>query len=195
MSFPASFVKLNDGTWGVRLPVTYEPVKAGDNVFITTRAGDSKSVTLAAPQGKNRYGDRLWSLVPQEKPAPAQAQAVGDLGGVLALFTRAKIAGLKKPAIVLAVPKADKPEEVLAVVHLSIASARAKVPGSVDVKDNENFEDGDWGPRRVWLGRVVEGQYQPGRAANGRSEAIAASCAASPASLPRSPRKAPRSSG
>jgi hypothetical protein len=167
MSFPTSYVKLDATTWGVRIPedkaANAEP---GGTVIVYKRDGRTQEVTLGTYQGKNRYGDQVWSLAPQAKPAQA-IQAVGDLGGVLQLFDRAKVS-LKKPAITLAVPEADT------VVRLSIASAKAKVPGSIDVKDNDVFEEGDWGPRRVWLGRVtVDGQYQPARVANGRTEAIA----------------------
>jgi len=164
--FPPSFAKLQDGSWGIR---SAEQRQVGEVLTIQTRDGGSKQVTIKAKVGFNSYGDSLWSLVPQDKPAPAQARAVGDLGGVLALFDRAK-ANLKKPAIVVAVPEADT------VIRLSLAGAKAKVPGSLTVTDNEVFESNDWGGEsRVWLGRVTrEGEYQPARKANGRTEAITA---------------------
>jgi len=172
MPFPASFVKLagSDGrdTWGVRLPPSNgDQPKAGDVVVIVTRAGERKSVTLAEPKGTNRYGDSLWTLAPQAKPAQAE-MAVGNLGGVLALFAKAK-QHLKFPAIVLDVPEAN------VVVRLTVAGPKAKVPGSVTVCENDRNTTNDYGdPSREWLGRVtVDGGFQPSRATNGRAPAIA----------------------
>jgi hypothetical protein len=101
-------------------------------------------------------------------PAPrAETQAVGDLSGVLALFAKAK-QHLKHPAIVLSVPEAGF------AIRINVAGDRAKVPGSLNVLENDRNETSDWGdPQRAWLGRVtLDGAYQPGRAANGRTEAI-----------------------
>jgi Family of unknown function (DUF6011) len=167
MAFPTSYVKLDDGTWGVRIPATPIQPKAGDVVSVLTRSGQYKPETLGEPQGRNKWGDALWSIVRQERAPQAQA-AVGDLGGVLALFAKAKT-HLKRPAILLSVPEADTS------IRLTIAGPKAKVPGSLTVTTGEYTTTNDYGePARDWLGRVtVEGVYQPARAANGRTEAIA----------------------
>src|SRR5262245_20611227 len=181
MSFPASFIKLADDTWGVRLPPPHGQFKPGDVIVISTRSGQAKNVTLAAPQGTNKWGDALWSLAPQAKPAQA-SMAVGNLGGVLALFAKAKT-HLKRPAIVLSVPELDVSKEDVwgdrerrfFDLRLTIAGPKAKVPGSITVTTAEYTTTNDYGePARDWLGRVtVEGEYQPARAANGRTDAIA----------------------
>jgi hypothetical protein len=173
MSFPASFVKLDDGTWGVRIP-SPSLAKAGDVVAISTRAGGTKYVTLAEPRGRNRYGDTLWSVVPQAAAAQASL-AVGQLTGVLALFAKAKT-HLKRPAIVLCVPEVDQDNDLEGWgIRLTIAGPKAKVPGSLTVTTDAYETTNDYGePARAWLGRVtVEGEYQPARAANGRTDAIA----------------------
>jgi hypothetical protein len=173
MSFPTSYVKLDDGSWGLRIPPSATPFTPGQVISVTTRSGQVKSETLGAYQGKNKYGDQLWSIV---KTAPAQATlALGDLGGVLALFAKAKT-HLKYPAIVLSVPEIDNTMDVEGfAVRLSLASERAKVPGSITVTENDRNTTNDYGePAREWLGRVlVDGTYQPARAANGRAEPIA----------------------
>ena len=185
MTFPTSYVKLADGSWGVRVPPMgrFTP-KAGDRISVSTRSGADKYETLAEYQGRNRYGDSLWSIVPQVRE-PVASQAVGDLGGVLALFAKAK-QHLKSPAIVLAVeglpgaPAGSDPvlgglRTPYATLRLTIAGPKAKVPGSITVTDNDKYVENDWGGEsREWLGRVtVDGTYQPARAANGRTEPIA----------------------
>jgi len=164
MSFPTSYVKLDDGSWGLRIPASPTPFTPGQVVAVTTRSGQTKAETLGAYQGRNKYGDQLWSVV---KAAPAPQAAVGDLGGVLALFAKAKT-HLKRPAILLSVPEADTS------IRLTIAGERAKVPGSLTVTTGEYTTTNDYGePARAWLGRVtVEGVYQPSREANGRTDAI-----------------------
>jgi len=166
MSFPTSYTKLDDGSWGVRVPPMgrFAP-KAGDVIRVETRNRGTKEETLAEFKGRNKYGDSLWSIVPQVR-APQPTQAVGDLAGVLALFTKAQ-QHLKTPAIVLA-------GEGSPTLRLTIAGPKAKVPGSITVTDNDSFVANDWGGEsREWLGRVlVDGTYQPARAANGRTEAI-----------------------
>jgi hypothetical protein len=165
MSFPTSYVKLDDGSWGLRIPTSQAAnAEPGGTVVVSLRSGATKIETLGAYQGKNQYGDQLWSVV---KAAPAPQAAVGDLGGVLALFAKAKT-HLKRPAILLSVPEADTS------IRLTIAGERAKVPGSLTVTTGEYTTTNDYGePARAWLGRVtVEGVYQPSREANGRTDAI-----------------------
>jgi hypothetical protein len=184
MSFPTSYVKLDDGSWGIRIPGPNGKCTPGDVVSVTTRSGEVKRETLATFQGRNRYGDQLWSVVAQARVPQAEAQ-VGQLDGVLALFAKAKT-HLKRPAIVLAVPNIniiDREEDAYDpdaprrpfTVRLTIASAQAKVPGSLTVTTGEYTTTNDYGePAREWLGRVtVDGTYQPARAANGRTDAIA----------------------
>jgi hypothetical protein len=162
MSFPTSYVKLDDGSWGLRIPGPQN--KPGDVVVVTTRSGQTKRETLGTLRGINKWGDTLWGIV---QAAPAPQAAVGDLGGVLALFAKAKT-HLKRPAILLSVPEADTS------IRLTIAGERAKVPGSLTVTTGEYTTTNDYGePARAWLGRVtVEGVYQPSREANGRTDAI-----------------------
>jgi len=158
--------------WCVVCP---EPHKYGDVVTVTNRAGESKQATLDRLVQSARSGD-VWTVAPQAKaPAPA-AQAVGDLTGVLALFARPKA---KFPAIVVAVegPKdADGKPTIKLTYRVSVAGARAKVPGSLNVCDDDRWVETDFGTKREWLGRVlVDGTYEPARAANGRTEDITAS--------------------
>lgn len=136
----------------------------GAVVTVTNRAGEAKTVTL---------GDKVagYGFVYKVASTPrAEAAQVGDLGGVLALFAKAK-SKLKFPAIVLAVPAIEQE------IRLTVAGPKAKVPGSLTV----TTRDKRWNPttqegEREWLGRVtVEGTYQPSRDANGRTEAITTS--------------------
>jgi hypothetical protein len=147
--------------WRVRCDREEQP---GNTVTVTTRAGKTKRVTLG--ERLNRLG--FLYAVADTRP---EAQTVGDLAGMLALFDKAR-AHLKRPAIVLAVP--DLWEHGRNgqhyTVRLSIAGERARVPGSITVLDGERTEEG-----RDWLGRILrDGTYQPSNAANGRTEAITA---------------------
>jgi hypothetical protein len=173
MSFPTSYTKLDDGSWGLRIPGGQH--KPGDVVVVTLRNGQTKRETLAAFQGGNKWGDALWTVVPQEKAAPAPQASVGELTGVLALFAKAKT-HLKRPAIVLGVPEIDNTQDVDGWgIRLTLAGPQAKVPGSLTVTTSTFETTNDYGePARAWLGRVlVDGTYQPARAANGRTDAIA----------------------
>lgn len=171
MTFPTSYVKLDDGTWGLRIPgLVNQP---GDVVTVTTRAGATKRETLGVCVGSNRYGDSLWTVVKVAQAPQATAQ-VGELGGVLALFAKAKT-HLRWPAIVLSVPELETDTEIGFAVRLTVAGPKAKAPGSLTVCENDRNTTNDYGePAREWLGRVtVDGTYQPARAANGRADAIA----------------------
>src|SRR5215467_8857206 len=137
--FPTSFTKLNDGSWGVRIPMADArdaavlPFQPGQKITVTTRGGDSKVVVLAQFQGRNRYGDQFWSLAPQAKPAPVAAQAVGDLTPVLTMFRRAQ-AAIKAPAVVLGVAGTGT------TLRITVAGPKAKVPGSLTVCDDRSEE-------------------------------------------------------
>jgi hypothetical protein len=112
-----------------------------------------------------RFTDRQLPYVQrlaENRNTAAPAQQVGDLGGVLALFDKAA-AHLKRPAVVLAVPGVGNGE-----LRLTVAGAKAKQPGTVNVTDTE----ADW-DSRTWYGRIQrDGTYQPSRDANGTSQAI-----------------------
>jgi hypothetical protein len=142
------------GAWAVQADAERKP---GEAVTVTLKDGRTKTVTLGQQVAVNGYG-YVYAVVEQPKPSMA---AVGDLTGVLALFDKAK-ANLKYPAIVLSVPGTDMS------LRLSIASPKARVPGSITVLDAAKGDEG-----REWLGRItVDGQYQPSSKINGRTEAI-----------------------
>lgn len=164
-----SWKKLAD-SWGVQCSEQHAP---GDVVTVLNRAGEAKQVTLGANIQTNAYGF-VYAVVAAPKAPIPQTQAVGDLGGVLALFARAK-AHLKFPAIVLSVPEIDNTQDVEDfAVRLTIAGERAKFPGSITVCENDrNTTNDDGEPAREWLGRItLDGAYQPARKANGRADAI-----------------------
>lgn len=146
--------KLPDGTWAVACDAPHNP---GDIVQVYSKArGTSKPATLTE---RLAGFPNVWRIA-DNRP---KAQTVGDLSGVLALFTKAKT-HLRYPAIVLGVPEAGL------TIRLSLAGPGAKVPGSVTVLDGERGEDG-----RDWFGRILtDGTYQPSRTANGRTEPITA---------------------
>jgi Family of unknown function (DUF6011) len=101
----------------------------------------------------SRYGrasekQRLWleklyqrTIEPEKKPERVKT-AVGDLSRVMALFDKAK-ARLKKPAIVL---MGDEFE-----VRLSVASDKARQPGTINVATAESFDEARW------FGRILTG--------------------------------------
>jgi hypothetical protein len=82
------------------------------------------------------------------KPAPVPVQ-VGAFGGVIALFEKAKT-HLKFPKIRLMCDGTQ--------VVLSLAGAKSKTPGSVNIAGEGQY------PNRAWFGRVSpEGQWIPAR--------------------------------
>lgn len=83
----------------------------------------------------------------KEKPAPAVN--LGDVSGIVALLDKAG-KRLKYPAFIV------RPEGGEAI-RVSVAGARAKVPGAINVTS----PDGGFG-ERVWYGRVTrDGKFQP----------------------------------
>lgn len=116
---------------------------------------------VAAGAGVCEKQDGAWRLtcaVPCQpnpnatKKEPARTAAVGDLGGILALFDRAK-KHLKYPAIVLSVTDQLS-------IRINVAGERAHVPGSLTVVDASRDDDG----QRAWLGRIlVDGVFQPSK--------------------------------
>jgi uncharacterized protein DUF6011 len=152
--------KLGADVWGIQSDTALEP---GQSVSVTSRAGKTSAVTVGERQ--NMLG--FVYAISRQSP---QAQTIGDLSGILALFDKAA-QHLKHPAIVLAVrslPGSDLPYD-WSMVRLHVAGERAKFPGSITVLDGERDDVGE----RAWLGRITrDGIYQPARAANGRTESI-----------------------
>lgn len=84
------------------------------------------------------------------QPLPSRTAAVGDFGGVIALFKTAG-ANLKHPKIRLQVDGVG--------IALSVAGEKSKAPGSINVAG-----EGRWSPERPWYGRVSpEGVFDPAR--------------------------------
>lgn len=115
--------------------------------------------------GYERYGSWTAKQIPwvhkiidrAEAKAIGAGRRVGEMGGILALFDRAK-KHLKFPAIVLGIP-ALGPE---VAVRINVAGERAKQPGTLTVVDAARDEDGE----RAWLGRVMlDGFWKPSNAA------------------------------
>ncbi|HZV20878.1 MAG TPA: DUF6011 domain-containing protein [Hyphomicrobiales bacterium] len=79
--------------------------------------------------------DKLAKRASEPKPERIKTK-VGDLAGVLDLFAKAK-RKLKRPAIVLSV--AD-----LGEIRICVAGETARVPGSLNVKDNAPWGEGNW---------------------------------------------------
>jgi hypothetical protein len=83
------------------------------------------------------------------KPAPAAAANIGDLGGINALFDKAR-QHLKFPAIVMSVPAANM------TIRINVAGDQARFPGTLNVTSGEKPTD----ERRTWYGRVMkDGSY------------------------------------
>jgi len=100
-------------------------------------------------QHDNSLSDKQWnfveSLVAQTKnfssPAPEMPkERVGDFSGVIELFTKAK-GNLKYPKISLTTESGG-------TVMLSLAGAKAKKPGTINVTDGKPFGE------NIWYGRV-----------------------------------------
>jgi hypothetical protein len=91
------------------------------------------------------------------KPAPAAAANIGDLGGINALFDKAR-QHLKFPAIVMSVPAADM------TIRINVAGTSARFPGTLNVTSGEKPE---FDNRRTWYGRVMkDGSYVASDKAN-----------------------------
>lgn len=101
---------------------------------------------------KGRLSDQQWPWVEKlankpNEPKPERVE-VGDLAAVTAFFDNAR-KRLKAPAVVVTVPDVGE-------VRLSVASSRARVPGSLNVAMNNN--------RDIWYGRVhTDGTFEPCR--------------------------------
>ena len=78
----------------------------------------------------------------QDKPPERTKTEIGSLAGVMALFDKAR-AKLKAPAIVIRIGDRD--------IRISVASATARVPGSLNVATDEGYGSS------TWFGRILEG--------------------------------------
>jgi hypothetical protein len=96
-----------------------------------------------------RLSERQWPHVAklaeraEQGEKPRELIAVGDLSGVLALFTKAG-EKLQAPAIVLGIPEVGD-------VRISVAGETARVPGSLNVVTRERDDEG----RGTWFGRIL----------------------------------------
>ena len=123
--------------------------RTGDTVTVTKRNGQTSTVVLG-----EQVAPLTFALAPTARPAPAAAQAVGDLSRIIAMFDRAR-SHLRYPAI------------VLDGFRVSVAGARAAQPGSLTVTGVERTGVDRFGrSARAWFGRVsTAGQFQPAREA------------------------------
>ena len=120
----------------------------------------AKSLLKQAAKRALSPAQTFWvsKLVEEAKAPKPEAVAVGDMGGLIALFaTAAKV--LKRPKIRLAMG-ADP-------VVLSVAGAGSKNPGSINITDGGPFGD------NVWYGRVDEsGCWHPSKSGLAASAAL-----------------------
>jgi hypothetical protein len=111
--------------------------------------------TLSAKQVE--WVGKLIDMVKNPAPQPEREKfAVGDLAGVVGLFDKAA-RNLKYPAIVLHLAGECEgchechPDSM--EIRLSVAGETARVPGSINVKDN--------GGERTWFGRILrDGMFE-----------------------------------
>lgn len=108
----------------------------------------------------NQWFSRKWLSPAQENFLAVLAQraanggvtarvksAVGDMGAIMALFDRAK-AKLKSPSIVLG-------DDGGRAYRLTLAGAKARVPGSINVTSNASYDASEW------FGRIlVTGDFE-----------------------------------
>lgn len=89
----------------------------------------------AAPALLDQYWlEKLAGRIDAPEPERVKTQ-VGDLGGVMALFDKAR-QHLKSPAVVIGLGGTE--------VRLSLAGPTARVPGSINVASNAGFGASDW---------------------------------------------------
>jgi hypothetical protein len=187
-----TWTKIGDA-WGVQCS---SPQKPGDVVTVTNRSGASKQVTL----GERVSGNTQWGWkYTVAQAAPRETTQVGDVGGIMGLFDRVKAKRLKTPALVIGVPVTDrdafirshpmltlsqnvKTGESYFLTRINVATARAKVPGSLTVTSADSRDPSD--DRAYWFGRVlVDGTFQPSRQAPAALAARLAQFAAEPARI------------
>lgn len=141
-----TYRKLANGDWAICAAAQIEP---GSVVPVALRSGATKQVKVGALI--YAVGDHyVHEIAPVERPA---AQSVGDLGGILAMFDRAKT-HLRHPAVLLGVPNEST------TMRITVAGPRASVPGSLSITSDERDRDG----KRQWFGRVRQnGTFEPSR--------------------------------
>lgn len=98
-----------------------------------------------------KQADWVYRLLDRAEGREAPPVAVGDVAPLLALFARARAAGLRHPKIRLATA------DGLPVV-LALAGERAKVPGSITVTDGGGFEAGRYFGRVLTSGALDRGR-------------------------------------
>lgn len=82
------------------------------------------------------------------KAAPAPVAQLGDMAGLLEIFEKAA-EKLKRPAIVVATP--------VGAVKLSLAGAKAKFPGTINVAEDAPFGEGKFFGRITKAGALTPG--------------------------------------
>jgi hypothetical protein len=139
----------NGDAWAVQCPTEQAP---GTVVTVTNRQGVSKTVTLGARVASTRWGF-VYAVAPQARE-PRQEAQIGRIDGILAIFDRVA-KRLQVPAVELSIPATGT------VVRVNVATARAKVPGSLTITGGRD----DVG-ERPWYGRILrDGTFQPSREA------------------------------
>ena len=104
-----------------------------DREFVT-------SVMHSVRRWQSMSGKQFAALRRALNPTPMATETVGEMSAVVALFERAK-EKLKYPSIALQTTSGQK-------VEVSMAGARAKVPGSLNITDG-----GPYG-NNIWFGRI-----------------------------------------
>jgi hypothetical protein len=113
---------------------------------------------VAANAGAIERVEGRWTVhhLDGQCPAPAPAAPannIGELGGVMALFERAR-AHLQRPAVVLDAAGVAHP------IRITVAGASSNHPGQLYVLSENPYRTG----RRAFFGRVdLEGNYHPSR--------------------------------
>lgn len=141
-----TFRKIGPDTWGIQ---SDDALQTGATVQVSLKSGGSKEVIVGEARGE-QYGKFVYATAPAPKKA-RETVAVGELGGVNALFAKAKT-HLKWPAIVLSVPAINE------TIRITVAGPKSNVPGSLNVASDTR--DDNYG-RRFWYGRVhQDGKFE-----------------------------------
>jgi hypothetical protein len=141
----ASYVKLADGSWGVRLPSSM-PATLGQQVTVETKGGKRKQETIAAVVETDERG--TICAVVQAARAPRLPSKVGETGAYSSEFEGSKHA--REPGRQLGESCWLKHEgQRLAVVVVGYERAQW-IPGDV----LEDMSDYSHGGRGAWLGVI-----------------------------------------
>ena len=142
----ASYAKLSDGSWGVRVPGA---VAAGATVTVETKGGSRKTETIVAVLSTDDRGS-LCSVKPRErKPsAPRQPSKVGQTGEYSSEFEGHKLS--RDPHRQIGdVCWLKHGGQLIAVVVVGYERAQY-VPGDV-LEDMGHYEHGGYG---AWIGVI-----------------------------------------